>query len=694
MPSRVPELAMKVSIQPIRAPAYDVPAPPLWAERPPAQAGLVVLATGISCLFADQPAAATCRARVAAADAVLPRPIVIAALPLAAGGLRHVVLVGEDAAAVRRRRLDLVVSGRAVARLDPDWLQSPLRAATDLTAGLAPAGQRKFARLLLTCGGPLFAASGATDELLALLGRLAVPVLSRSTWRATGARAGVLSAAAPAGLVDEITTVVLLTGGKVRTLPRQDAVVERGERGAVIHLPLPSRPREAAVLAMLAPEPFLIAMPGGAPRALLPWLDRRPRVFAQAIRRRLKAAAADDKVAASLLHEMDHGPTAVDVTLVALARTRSGLLLAMEGAGSVARPAAARVEMHDRAEEIPWPDGQAAVAAWLPLTDPLDAKDAVRVSLAMRSGHRTTLYEGPVEPFGAAHQEALLSLPDRVAVPAIASVLLDGGLSAGAGETEMVGIPPEKPILALVVRYGSEETLHALYAALCTEPKAARVEIIVVAPVGEGATAARTALEACSAIYGHGARLVVVPAELDVSRRLAVALRARRASGALLLGEDVLPSGPRWLARWLRAGAGAFAGAALVASDGSVLHAGGVLAHAASGPTFRLRSEGLPQVDLPRRRRAVTALLSADCAGLGAGAIDAYLTAAHRCGDPDVLLSWLAQRAGGLVQTRLDARFVRYRPAEADATLRQAARARALARLLAGDEEGPLPCAS
>ena len=78
--------------------------------------------------------------------------------------------------------------------------------------------------------------------------------------------------------------------------------------------------------------------------------------------------------------------------------------------------------------------------------------------------------------------------------------------------------------------------------------------------------------------------------------RLLAAFDATRGAGILLLGADVLPAGPGWLAPWLcrLVSARPMLGGTLLDTAGAVIHAGGCAGTAG-------RHVGLPAADLPGR---------------------------------------------------------------------------------------------
>ena len=185
------------------------------------------------------------------------------------------------------------------------------------------------------------------------------------------------------------------------------------------------------------------------------------------------------------------------------------------------------------------------------------------------------------------------------------------------------------------------------------------------------AAPARRLLEEIAASYGVTHRLICVPPKTNAADQLLLALQAAQAGSVLLLGEDVLPQAPEWLAPLIEAlgrkSGAAVMGGTLLEVDGSVAHAGGWLAQlAVSQPVTRtLRLWGMPAVDLGSATTVATDLVTADCVGLKPAAVSALIRAGATVPDPDALLQQVVISFGTAraARTWMQHRFVRFSPA-------------------------------
>jgi hypothetical protein len=233
-----------------------------------------------------------------------------------------------------------------------------------------------------------------------------------------------------------------------------------------------------------------------------------------------------------------------------------------------------------------------------------------------------------------------------------------------AAECADFGAVPEDPALSLVAAIGENlDVVRARAAMLFAEPGAAEVEVVCHAPAGPLAEAARGAIAAAVAATGIGHRLVTVARGADAADRLVAALGQARGAAVLILGADVLPAGPGWLAPWRcrLVPARPVLGGTLIDPAGSVIDAGGM-------PDDQRRFTGLPAADLPGAPALATRLATAECVGLTRAAAERF-AAATRYPNPDVMLAeTIAGIAaeGGEAATLVRSRFVRYAGPAAD----------------------------
>jgi hypothetical protein len=680
---------MKVSARPVEPRPHVLPKL-RHPARQTAQAGLIPITSGLSCLFADWPGQEPGRSEKLAVDAGdpgLPKPILLASLPLLTGGMRHVVLVGEDAATVERRRIDITLNGLPYAVIDPGWLQSPLRKLPELASGVAAAGKSRLAKLLLTAGAPLFARPDGGSGLREVLALLDAESFARACWHRTGRRSGILSVPVPPALAAKPEAVLLIAGAAARHLKPARVLAERTDDAGWLHLMLPRRPGTGETLAGFAGRPFVICPPEGTALPLAPALARHGPELSAWATAALADAAREDEVSAALLQELRSGTGGRAALRIAqVARTRAGVFLQLEG--TLQRPATLRVAVEGRASHLALTPNAPPVA-FAALPSPVKPDAVVAVSELHRSGRIELLHHDPV-PLFAPETEHL-----PLAGPALARATLDLAERGDAHSVEIIGEPTSPRPLAVVARFGRDETLRALVASLGVGRGSSPVDLTVLADAGDEADRARRLLSCCHAVFAQPAKLVSVPPDAADAPALATALRVNGNERVLILGRDVLPLGAAWPAAWVRAirpSSAAPVGGALLAPDGSILHAGGDLDLRTPSARATPDRRGLSAESLPRRSAPRSMLFTADCVGLGRAAVVGFLQASTGCPDASTLLSLLAAEHGG--STRFACRATRYGGAPARATLMEALRPHMLASLLDAKRLGGEKCGS
>jgi hypothetical protein len=678
---------MKVSARPIEARPH-MPQAPRVAARSPRQASIVAVAHGASCLFADRRDADARRPEklaIEAGETGLPKPIVLAALPLAGGGTRHLVLVGEDASALARRRIELVLDGGAFATLDPEWLQSPHRPLAEVIRNLSSVGVARLAKLLVTAGARHFAGARGGEGLLALLGLLGAARLGPSRWYRTGTRSGILSVPVPPTLVERPEALVLVADGTARYLPPARVLLERTKEGGWLHVMLPGRPGPGSVVAGIAERPFTALLPAGAALPLAPALAQHDTSVSAWVEAALAESAGVDEVAAAVLEEIrsaDAGSGAIRIAEIA--RTRRGIFLSAEGLPG--RSASLRIAAGGQAADLVMsPHAPPVVYAALP--GPVRSDDVVTVTARRRSGRSDVLHCGPVPAF--APEPRLLPM----AGPALAQAVLDLAEPVETRAVKTIGRKGKARPLAVLARFGSEEALRALVASLGASlgagRKSPRADLVVLAEAGDDADRARAILQGCHAVFAEPASLISVEPGISEAAALAAALRVTGNDRVLLLGRDVLPLGAAWPAAWERAirpRSAAPVGGTLLGPDGTILHAGGRLApgepYGKACHACRTRAASR----LPARSAIQSTLFSGECVGLGRAAIDGFVRGSAFCPDAATLLSVLALREGGT--TRRDCRAVRYGGEPDDGAVWDALRPHMLAALIDAARHG------
>lgn len=534
-------------------------------------------------------------------------------LPLRAGGLRRVLLVRRPAAALAQRGVWLGLDGAAAAAIDPDWLESPLVEPAALLDGLGDDGRRRLLRLALTAGGALFGpeAAGVCGALAArLLDALGAPELEPVAWRPIGASGGVATWRAPAGLAAAaLGDVVALAPAPGLRVAGAGRVVEVGKDGRLLHLHL-SRPLPPGGLAVsLGARPLRLPAPGAA-RPLAGWFARRgPEVRAWAATL-VEAAAAADPGAAALARELRHAAAPAPRLAARIAGTPRGLLVEWTLTDPHGLVAAIRFERGGMAAELPAAaEGAAHVA--LPRASAL--ADHCRVRLAHRSGRLSLVHDAPVAEFRGAVAPGFGACAPEAAAAALARARLDverfdveqrGG---GAGRRFpapraglRMGAPPARPGLSVIApAEGGLDMMRARAAMIAAERGVRRegdVEVILHCAEGAAARAARAAAAQAVTVFGVPHRVVALAGAADAGERLLAALAAAEGAAALLLGAEVLPAGPGWLAPWRRLGAAPVTAASARAARGraargAAVPGGMAFADAAAGAAADLAAD-------------------------------------------------------------------------------------------------------
>ncbi len=612
--------------------------------------------------------------------------------------MRHLLLVGRAAEALVDRRIDLALGGQPAATIDPTWLQPPLSEGADLIDGLSDRGRRRLLKLFLTTGASLFGFgdssefSRAAGRLLDLLG---VRALAPASWSPLGAAGRILSFRVAAAIDPaRIGALVVLAGGSVARLPGCQPWLETREAERFLHVYAPRPAPAAASLIGLGETPVRLRTPAAdaAALSLHAWLEHRDAATRRWVHALVEVEAGRDPAAAALLRELRHGGAAEPTLAVRhLSATPVGLLYALDvhDPGGLLR--AVRIERGGAAAEIDLAvrarpgvgAGPLVGFAGLPRAAWFD--EACRVRAVYHSGRLRTVHDGRPDAFAGGAPRGFASRATPEAADSLARARLSMSRPHPAACVEEIGVAPARPALSIVTAVGADlDLIRARAARLFAEPGAASAELVYHVPAGPQERAARAAIEAAATVYGLPHRMVTTAADCDASSALIAALGAARGEGALVLGADVLPAGPGWLAAWLRAigPQRPIVGGTLLAVDGSVIDAGGAVAGGRRGAARR--APGMPGAGLPRSESAPTSRATIACVGLSRRGVELLLAATWHP-EPDVLL---AQAVAGLARSDLAARTllrgrcVRFAEAAVRDPLTLAADARAVEMLL------------
>ena len=525
---------------------------PQAGPRPLAEGFLVPVAERAAALFFDERPGASGRRRLAveADGAPVSGPLVSTALPLRAGGCRHVVLLGQGADALVRRRMLLSLGTTPAAVIDPEWLRSPLVDVATLFEGLSEDGRQRLLRLFLTTGASLLGRgvagfARATRDLLALLG---VRRLEPLGWTRTGTAGRIVSYRLPDGFeAGRLGPLVTLTGAAMARIAGTPLTVEARRNGALLHVLVASTASEDAVIVATGPEPLALALPASrAPVAIERWLAARDAATRAWCGGLLDSAATSDPLAAAIVRELRHrdapGPA---LAVEHLSGTPAGVVHAfrLTDAHGLVRA----VRLVRGAESVTLEvEGRAGLAGYAPLPRASSIDDRCRVALVLHSGRTIAVAEGPLPAYDGAGLAA-------AGPQAVAAARLDRERFGRVLRSESFGEGAATPWLAVICPVSACPDLIATRAALVAAEAAGRgIEMVYHATEGTDAEAAHLLVARAAATFAIPHRLIVVTPDLDPAARLVAAVRAATAPTVLLLGAEVLPAEAGWISPWRR----------------------------------------------------------------------------------------------------------------------------------------------
>ena len=513
----------------------------------------------------DQEAVATSQLAAWSGDEALCLPLLGSRLIRREGGLRYVFFLARSSQDLCRKGLWIAYEDRPVAEIDPTALQSPVVDAVALVVGLAPEGERRLLRALLTTGQSLFgdhAFLGIRDLVLQLLERLTPPQLALRAWCPLGQTAAIASYTLPKGLaVANIGNLVCLEPGAAHMMAGVEADFETVKNDRLLHLYLPHGMSPATTLVALSDTPLRLAGPSPTQRQrpLGPWLAQRSPQLRRRTRHRLNALAAQDETAASLVSEVSCPDTALpEVTPHLLSCTNSGIyyivgvrdprrllgkLVLRTGDGDILLPLASPLH-HPRLGLVQ----VGFVAA------PQDCApgDAAELFALYRSGRMTRIGTFALEPLPKSMPKLLQDLPESDVAPSLAAALADALRDRPKvhGDVIPVAAAACAPRVTLLVELGASlDYPYALAAAL-----AGRRDVVVMLhhPDRRALAALRALGEELHAIYGIGVELFDIAQEdLLPAERLRAAVASAGTDAVICLSADVLPQQMSWLDPWL-----------------------------------------------------------------------------------------------------------------------------------------------
>ena len=481
------------------------------------------------------------------------------------GGLRYVFFLARSSRDLCRKGLWISCEDKPVAEIDPSALQSPVVDALALVVGLAPEGESRLLRALLTTGQSLFgerAFLGIRDIVLQLLERLAPPPLALRAWCPLGKSAAIASYTLPKGHgADKIGNLISIGREAAHLLAGVEADFEVLKDDRLLHLFLPEGISPGATLVALSETPLRLAGPSPSQRQrpLGPWLARRSPQIRRRTRNRLNALAAQDETAAALVSEVSCPETAApEVTPHLLSCTTSGIyyivgvhdpcrllgkLLLRTEEGDILLPLASPLH-HPRLGPVQ--------VGFVPTTRGCAPGDVAEVFGLYRSGRMSRINAVTLEPLPNSMPALLEDLPDGAVAPSLAAALADAlrDRRQVQGEVIPVAAPSCAPQVTLLVELGA--SLDYPYALAATLAGRGEVVLLLHHPDRRALSALRALGEELHAIYGVGVDLFdIAQDDLLPAERLRAAVASVGTDAVICLSGDVLPQQRSWLEVWL-----------------------------------------------------------------------------------------------------------------------------------------------
>lgn len=647
---------------------------------------------------AKRPASSRSRPVDGTLDGVrLPRPVISTNLPLTSGLTRHVVLLRHPAAKVAKERLSLTIGGMPAAFLEPSWLQSPLREPIDLVTGMTAEGASRLLRLVLSTIPSLFGQGLDRDfpkTARTLVGLLHLPQGLLGSRCAIGSAGEVLSYRLPVSVPALPGSLVAVSEDRIDCLSQTGMMLEDGNLLHVFQRDASPVPPDFTVL---GDAPMVLCCPDRLPdqQPFLPWLARRGDGVRQWGEDLLRRHSCTDQTTAALLREHVLGAERLpSATIHCLAATQGGVLVWLDVDDPHRLVAALRIEAETEHADIDVP-ASGRVRAHLRFKTKGEVKVTFRLRFVFGSGRISTFREGPLDPFnGTLPKGSPMDAPVE-AGRALMSAWGKRIVSLPRPQLEDFGTRSPNLRLSVVVATGPVPDLVRARASLVAcEAERGDIEIVY-AIAGMASGALQRLLHETAEVYGVSHRLVSLPAEITAPDLLLAGLESARAPATLVMGREVLPQGPGWAGRWIatlsRTGGPALIAGTLLATDGSIQHAGGHFSWTGrSAPAVpALRAVGLPACDLGSDTElASTEVLCADAVGLTNAARKAVLREGAKCADPATMLQITALRLGASMDPL--GRLVRYAAApETNAAIEASGRWHMSALLAAADGVAP-----
>lgn len=614
------------------------------------EATVIAMGQALSAIFFDRPDGRRERLQAEQDSQPIPRPFITAELALRSGGTRHVLFLPQPAQAVLARPLLLRLNAQPVAEIDPAWLQLPQEDLPALTAQLSPAAMHRLLRVLLTTGASLFdakAQAGLAEAIPQLMDMCDMPALIPVASAQIGGRM-LLSYATttPVALPDHANAVALSQGRLIR-LKECNCFWD----GKQLHVLLPQGLDPASILAFPDLPLRLAPADPATPRlSMAAWLQGRDTSCGAWLFARVGNASR-----AALEREFAEGSTEPTITVRHLSATSTGVLhaLVLEDPARLVR----RVILERQGQQVDLDiragaDGSLRLTGLAALPGNAQGGDLCQIRVQHHSGRLRQLGQVTLAAYDGglpvAFQEAWGQGAE--ALQPLARARAEFRRLPPPCVTQQFGAARQSALRIVTAIGGSADMIRARAAMIMAERQAAPVEVICAMADGPLAPGARQALAEAAEIYGIAHRLVLLPGFAHAGEHLRAALMQAQDAPALVLGADVLPQDPGWLAFWLRRlrRQDALAGA-LLATDGAI----------AAVQEGRDPCRGLPAAHLPAPGRPAPRPL-ADCVALAPTAITRLLGTERTHPDPAL---WIAGALAGTARTETRFAFRRFAPA-------------------------------
>lgn len=602
------------------------------------EATVVPIGALLSVIFFDRRASRRERMQAEQNGLPIPRPFIAAELPLRSGGARHVLFVPQGLETILANKLLIRLNDIPVAEIDPRWLQLPQEDLPALVSQLTKEGLRKLLRVMLTTVASLFAGKAQADlidaiaRLMDICGIQACAPVAKCE---IGNRILVSYPVPGLSPTREPLKAVAILGDRLIGVRKFDYCSD----GSLLHVLLPSEMSKGQIVSFfdspvrLASSVDLVTL-----QSVQVWTRDRNKVS-----RDWLSACVGRVSTATHGRERPIAPSEPEIAVWHLSSTKVGLLyaLSLKDPSRVVRKVI--LEQKDKRVEltpVTAGDGTSVLTGLAPMGYRTGKTDTLLIRILYQSGRLQTLADKQIVAFDGQSPPGFM---DAWAIGANALQPLARARASFQREapqhvTECFGAVSRCRLRIVTAIGHSGDMIRARAAIILAEHHGAAVEVVCTATQGTIVGHARQALASTTEIYGIPHRLMIFPDGLTGGETLLAALKEAQDVPALVLGANVVPGTPGWLAFWLRRLCRREVIApVMMASDGSVA------ATQEGEDPYR----GLPSGHLPVSGRCSARPL-ADCLALSPVGIARLIASGAPHPDPAV---WLASALAGTARS-------------------------------------------